>query len=63
MVFGVAAVSMAVTREQVSYFPTADLDDLRIGRFPVWIWMDDPSFYGFPTFGPAEVADVELAPV
>ena len=57
MVFGVAAVSMAVTREQVSYFPTADLDDLRIGRFPVWIWMDDPSFYGFPTFGPAEVAD------
>ncbi|MEZ5295361.1 MAG: FAD-dependent oxidoreductase [Ilumatobacteraceae bacterium] len=50
-------VSMAVTREQVSYFPTADLDDLRIGRFPVWIWMDDPSFYGFPTFGPAEVAD------
>ena len=20
-------------------------------NFPVWIWMDDPSFYGFPTFG------------
>ena len=20
-------------------------------RFPVWIWMDDPSFYGFPTYG------------
>lgn len=50
-------VSMATTREQVSYFPTADVDDLRPGRFPVWIWMDDPSFYGFPTFGPAEVAD------
>jgi sarcosine oxidase len=48
---------MATTREQVSYFPTADLDDLRPGRFPVWIWMDDPSFYGFPTFGPPEVAD------
>lgn len=32
-------VSMAVTREQVSYFPTTDLDDLRPGRFPVWIWM------------------------
>lgn len=50
-------VSMAVTREQVSYFPTADLDDLRPGRFPVWIWMDDPSYYGFPTYGPAELAD------
>lgn len=50
-------VGMAVTREQVSYFPTDDLDDLRVGRFPVWIWMDDPSFYGFPTFGPPDVAD------
>jgi sarcosine oxidase len=50
-------ISMATTREQVSYFPTAELDDLRPGRFPVWIWMDDPSFYGFPTFGPPEVAD------
>src|SRR4029453_8571081 len=19
-------------------------------RFPVWIWMDDPSFYGFPVW-------------
>jgi sarcosine oxidase len=50
-------VSMAVTREQVSYFPTADLDDLRPGRFPVWIWMHDPSFYGFPTYGPGDLAD------
>jgi sarcosine oxidase len=48
---------MAVTREQVSYFPTDDTDDLRPGRFPVWIWMDDPSHYGFPTYGPAEIAD------
>ena len=22
-------------------------------RFPVWIWMDDPCFYGFPVFGEA----------
>jgi sarcosine oxidase len=50
-------VSMAVTREQVSYFPTEELDDLRPGRFPVWIWMDDPSYYGFPTYGPVELAD------
>jgi len=50
-------VAMAVTREQVSYFPTADLDDLQPERFPVWIWMHDPSYYGFPVYGPADVAD------
>ena len=22
-------------------------------RFPIWIWMDDPCFYGFPIFGEA----------
>ena len=46
-------IELAVTREQVTYFATADLADLRPGRFPVWIWMDDPSFYGFPEFGVA----------
>ena len=45
------ASSSTVTLEQVSYFATPELDDLRPGRFPVWIWMDDPSFYGFPEFG------------
>lgn len=44
-------VPLAVTREQVSYFPSADLTDLQPGRFPVWIWMDDPSYYGFPVYG------------
>jgi sarcosine oxidase len=44
-------IELTVTREQVSYFSTAQLADLRLGRFPVWIWMDDPSFYGFPEFG------------
>jgi sarcosine oxidase len=50
-------IGLAVTREQVSYFPVTDRDDLAIGRFPVWIWMDDPSYYGFPVYGPADVAD------
>lgn len=40
-----------VTREQVSYFPHADLDRFAVGRLPVWIWMDDPCFYGFPVYG------------
>jgi sarcosine oxidase len=44
-------IELTVTLEQVSYFATPALDDLRPGRFPVWIWMDDPSFYGFPEFG------------
>jgi sarcosine oxidase len=46
------AVPLAVTREQVSYFPHADLERFAVGRLPVWIWMDDPSFYGFPVYGP-----------
>jgi sarcosine oxidase len=44
---------LVVLREQVSYFPTADLASFAPGRFPVWIWMDDPSYYGFPVYGDA----------
>jgi len=44
------AVPLTVTREQVSYFPCHDAD-LQPGRFPVWIWMHDPSYYGFPVYG------------
>jgi sarcosine oxidase len=42
---------LVVLREQVSYFPAADLSPFTRGRFPVWIWMDDPSYYGFPVYG------------
>ena len=44
-------LGLVVTREQVSYFPAADLDSFRPGEFPVWIWMDDPCYYGFPVYG------------
>jgi sarcosine oxidase len=44
-------IPLAVTREQVTYFPSGDLTDLQPGRFPVWIWMHDPSYYGFPVYG------------
>jgi len=44
-------IPMVVTREQVSYFPHADLDRFAVGKLPIWIWMDDPSFYGFPLYG------------
>jgi len=42
---------LEVTKEQVTYFRATDLDAFQPERFPVWIWMDDPSFYGFPIFG------------
>jgi sarcosine oxidase len=44
-------IPLVVLREQVSYFPHADLHRFGVGRFPVWIWMDDPSYYGFPVYG------------
>ena len=46
---------LTVTQEQVTYFATPDLDSFRPDRFPIWIWNDDPCFYGFPVFGEAGV--------
>ena len=44
-----------MTQEQVTYFTPQAPADFAPDRFPVWIWMDDPSFYGFPTYGEATV--------
>lgn len=44
---------LTVTKEQVTYFACPDPAAFAPERFPVWIWMDDPSFYGFPTYGEA----------
>lgn len=40
-------IPLTVTEEQVTYVtvPPSYAD------IPLWIWMDDPSFYGFPTYG------------
>jgi sarcosine oxidase len=48
--FGVR-LPLEVTKEQAMYFRARDVASFEFGRFPVWIWMDDPSFYGFPVFG------------
>lgn len=48
--FGVR-LPLEVTKEQAMYFRARDVEKFAFGRFPVWIWMDDPSFYGFPVFG------------
>ena len=45
-----AELPLVVTQEQFSYFRPADPAAFAPGRFPVWIWMDDPSFYGFPVW-------------
>ena len=44
---------LRVTKEQVTYFASPRLEEFQPGCFPVWIWMDDPCFYGFPVFGEA----------
>jgi monomeric sarcosine oxidase len=44
-------INLRVTQEQVHYYASRELDAFAPERFPVWIWMGVPSFYGFPAFG------------
>ena len=44
---------LTVTKEQVTYFAAPDPAAFAPDRFPVWIWMDEPSYYGIPTYGEA----------
>jgi monomeric sarcosine oxidase len=44
-------VPLTVTLEQVTYFQPDEPGQFVPGRLPLWIWMDDPSFYGFPCYG------------
>jgi sarcosine oxidase len=44
-------VPLEVTLEQATYFRPPHPEQFEVGRFPLWIWMDDPSFYGFPCYG------------
>jgi sarcosine oxidase len=55
------ALPLTVTREQVTWFEAADPAAFEPERFPIWIWLDQPSFYGFPTYrgpGPKVGEDV-----
>ena len=45
------SIPVEVTLEQVTYFAPEDPRRFEPGRLPLWIWMDDPSFYGFPCYG------------
>lgn len=44
-------INLTVTQEQVCYYASGNLDAFSPERFPVWIWMGVPSFYGMPAFG------------
>jgi len=44
---------LTLIQAQVTYFAAPDPARFAPDRFPIWIWMDDPSFYGFPTYGEA----------
>lgn len=44
---------LTITQEQVTYFTPLEPELFTPDRFPIWIWFDEPSFYGFPTFGEA----------
>ncbi|MFW6183126.1 MAG: N-methyl-L-tryptophan oxidase [Chloroflexota bacterium] len=44
---------LTVTQEQVVYYDTPHAAEFAPERFPIWIWMDVPCFYGFPVYGEA----------
>jgi len=45
------AVPLTVTLEQVTYLDVAEPARFAPGELPLWIWMDDPCYYGFPCYG------------
>ena len=48
---GQRKLALQITQEQVTYFASPSVADYAPDRFPVWIWLDDPCFYGLPTYG------------
>ena len=52
-------VPLETTLEQVTYFAPDRPEDFAPDRLPLWIWMDDPCYYGFPAYGEATVKAAE----
>ena len=44
-------INLVVTQEQVAYYAPREVELFSPERFPIWIWMGEPSFYGVPVFG------------
>ncbi|MEP6665778.1 MAG: N-methyl-L-tryptophan oxidase [Nocardioidaceae bacterium] len=49
------SIPLTVTLEQFAYFQPPDPAPYEQGRMPLWIWMDDPAYYGFPCYGESTV--------
>lgn len=45
------SVPLDVTLEQVTYFEPPQIQPFEPGHLPLWIWMDEPCYYGFPSYG------------
>ncbi len=43
-------IPLSVTREQVTWYEATNPAAFDPDRFPIWIWLGQPSFYGFPTY-------------
>jgi sarcosine oxidase len=52
------SLPIEVTKEQVTYFVPRDPAAFTLGEFPIWIWMDERSFYGFPIFGEPQTVKI-----
>ncbi len=42
---------LTITQEQATYYAAPNAAAFQPERFPVWIWLDVPCFYGFPAYG------------
>ncbi len=52
---GLHPLPLRHTAEQVTYVASPDLEAFAPERFPIWIRLGDPCFYGFPVYGEAAV--------
>ncbi len=52
-------IPLTRTQEQVTYYASRHLREFHPDRFPVWIWQDNPCYYGLPVHG--EEAGVKVA--
>jgi sarcosine oxidase len=46
-----AEIPIVTMQEQVTYFKPGEPERYDREGFPVWIWVDDECYYGFPTYG------------
>ena len=44
---------LTLSQEQVSYFASRNLSRFTPDKFPIWVWHDTETFYGFPVYGEA----------